>query len=158
MSIAAFAASNPSTQFKVINKYSLEGGGRWDYLTVDPQAHRLYMSRTTHVAVIDTDSGKVVGDIPGTEGVHGIALATDLGVGFISDGGANQVTVFDLKTLKTLTSVPTGKNPDSILYHPGYSSCVRDEWRQQLRNRNRRQQEASCGYHSSRRKARVHHL
>jgi len=118
ISITALAASNTSTQFKVINKYSLEGGGRWDYLTVDPQAHRLYMSRTTHVAVIDTDSGKVVGDIPGTEGVHGIALAPDLGVGFISDGGANQVTVFDLKTLKTLTSVPTGKNPDSILYHP----------------------------------------
>jgi YVTN family beta-propeller protein len=111
-------AGSSSQQFNVTEKIPLEGGGRWDYLTVDPEAHRLYMSRTTHVAVIDTNSNKVVGDIPNTQGVHGIALAPDLGLGFVSDGGANQVTVFDLKTLKTVTTLPAGKNPDSILYYP----------------------------------------
>src|SRR5690348_18060150 len=85
-------AGSNSQQFNVTDKIPLEGGGRWDYLTVDPEAHRLYMSRTTHVAVIDTNSNKVVGDIPNTQGVHGIALAPDLGLGFVSDGGANQVT------------------------------------------------------------------
>jgi YVTN family beta-propeller protein len=111
-------AGGNSQQFKVVDKFPLEGGGRWDYLSVDPQTHRLYMSRTTHVAVIDTTSNKVAGDIPKTQGVHGIALAPDLGLGFISDGEANQVTVFDLKTLKTVATLPAGKNPDSILYYP----------------------------------------
>jgi YVTN family beta-propeller protein len=76
------------------------------------------MSRATHVAVLDADSGKEIGDIPNTPGVHGIAVAKDLGTGFISEGGDNKVSVFDLKTLKVLGKIDTGGNPDSIVYYP----------------------------------------
>jgi YVTN family beta-propeller protein len=115
---SARAADQPSANFKVVNKLSVEGTGRWDYLMVDPQTRHLFMSRATHVSVLDADSGAVVGDIPDTPGVHGITLAPDLGVGFISAGGEDKVTVFDLKTLKILTKIPAGGNPDSMLYHP----------------------------------------
>jgi YVTN family beta-propeller protein len=114
----ASSASKASDGFKVVKKFPLEGGGRWDYLVVGNDSRRLFMSRATHVAVLDADSGAVVGDIPDTPGVHGIALAPDLGVGFISDGGENKVAVFDLKTLQVLTKIETGKNPDSIVFYP----------------------------------------
>jgi DNA-binding beta-propeller fold protein YncE len=95
------------------------GDGGWDYLTVDPDSHRIYISRGTHVMIVDETSGKVVGDIPDTKGVHGIAVAADLGKGFTSNGGAATVTVFDLKTLKPLSEIKTtGENPDSIIYDP----------------------------------------
>jgi YVTN family beta-propeller protein len=112
----AIAADGPG--FKISNKLPLEGGGRWDYVTVDPDAHRLYLGHATHVTVIDTESGKVVGDIPDTPGVHGVAVAPDLGIGFVTVGGAAKVVVFDLKTLKVLSEIKTGENPDSVLYHP----------------------------------------
>jgi YVTN family beta-propeller protein len=83
---------------------------------VDSAAHRLYVSHATHVVVIDLESNKVVGDIPDTPGVHGIALAPKLNKGFISNGRGNNVTVFDLKTLKSLGQVATGQNPDAIYY------------------------------------------
>src|SRR5215472_10322032 len=104
--------------YKVSGKIPVEGEGGWDYLVVDEAARRLYLSHATHVVVFDVDSHKVVGDIPDTQGVHGIALATDLGRGFVSAGRANSVTIFDLKTLKTLGTAPTGTNPDAILYEP----------------------------------------
>ncbi len=81
-------------------------------------SHRLYVSHGTHVVVIDTASDKVVGDIPNTNGVHGIALAEKLGRGFTSNGRDNTVTIFDLKTLKTLGTVKTDKNPDIIIFDP----------------------------------------
>jgi DNA-binding beta-propeller fold protein YncE len=96
------------------------GEGAWDYLKVDPDAHRLYISRGTHMMVVDEVSGKVIGDIADTKGVHGIALATDLGRGFTSNGQSNTVTIVDLKTLKPISEVKvTGENPDSIIYDPG---------------------------------------
>lgn len=115
---AAADAKVGAANFKVVNKFSLEGGGRWDYLLVDNDSRRLFMSRATHVAVLDADSGAVVGDIPDTPGVHGIALVPEFGVGFISDGGENKVAVFDLKTLQVKEKIDTGKNPDSIVYNP----------------------------------------
>ncbi len=118
LAAAALAADKPSSNFKVVNKIAVEGTGRWDYLIVDPQTRHLYMSRSTHVSVFDADSGAVIGDIPDTPGVHGIALAPELGVGFISGGGEDKVTVFDLKTLKTVAKIPAGGNPDSMLYDP----------------------------------------
>src|SRR5580693_7952434 len=72
--------------YHLVNTYPLGGDGGWDYLTLDSSARRLYISRATHVIVMDADSGKVVGDIPDTPGVHGIALAPELGRGFISNG------------------------------------------------------------------------
>lgn len=104
--------------YQPINTYKLGGDGGWDYLTLDGASRRLYISRATHVIVIDADSGKPVGDIPDTPGVHGIALAPDLGRGFISNGRDGTVTIFDLKTLKAITKVKAGENPDAILYDP----------------------------------------
>ncbi|MGH9644538.1 MAG: YncE family protein [Terriglobales bacterium] len=110
-------SANKPEKFRIVNQFPIEGGGRWDYLTVDGQSRRVYMSRTTHVAVIDADSGKLIGDIADTPGVHGIALAPDIGMGFISAGAEDKVSVFDLKSLKVLRKVPTRGKPDSILYH-----------------------------------------
>jgi len=112
----ASAVSVPS--YHLLKKVTLGGEGGWDYLSVDPDARRLYISRGTHVMVVDADTYKVVGDIPDTSGVHGIAIASDLGKGFISDGRANAVTIFDLKTLKPLGTVAVGTEPDCIVYEP----------------------------------------
>jgi len=103
----------------VIRTYKLGGEGGWDYLEVDPGAHHLFISRGTHVIVIDEGSGKQVGDIPDTPGVHGIAIAPELGRGFSSNGREGTVSIFDLKTLKPISKVQNvGENPDAILYDP----------------------------------------
>jgi DNA-binding beta-propeller fold protein YncE len=108
-------ADGPGLQ--VIKTWKLGGEGGWDYLEVDPEAHHLFISRATHVMVIDTESGKQVGDIPDTPGVHGIALAPDLGRGFTSNGREGTVTIFDLKTLQPISKVKdVGQGPDAILY------------------------------------------
>jgi len=114
VSMAASAGSG----YHLLKKIPLGGEGGWDYLTFDPDSRRLYISRATHVIVIDPASGKVVGDIPDTAGVHGIALAPKLGRGFTSNGRAGTVTIFDLKTLASVGQVKTGQNPDAIVYDP----------------------------------------
>ena len=113
------AADPQPAGLRVVNSFAVGGDGGWDYLTVDGASRRVYVSRGTHVAVVDADSGKVVGDIPGTEGVHGIALAPELKKGFTSNGRAGTVTVFELPSLAiTGTIKATGENPDAILYEP----------------------------------------
>jgi DNA-binding beta-propeller fold protein YncE len=109
-------AADPA--YQVVKEIPIGGAGGWDYLIVDPVAHRLYVSHATKIVVADSDTGKIVGEIPDTPGVHGIALAPDLGRGFTSNGRANSSTIVDLKTLKPLGTVPTGANPDSIRYLP----------------------------------------
>jgi DNA-binding beta-propeller fold protein YncE len=104
--------------YHVIKRLKVGGEGGWDYLTVDGPARRLYVSRSTHVMVMDLDSDKVVGDIPDTSGVHGIAIASDLNRGYTSNGKADTSTIFDLKTLNILGQVKTGANPDAIVYDP----------------------------------------
>jgi DNA-binding beta-propeller fold protein YncE len=111
---AAANAAGPG--YHVIKKLKLGGEGFWDYLTVDNEARRLYVSRGTHVMVVDLAGDTLAGDIPETPGVHGIAVAHDLNRGFISNGRANTSTIFDLKTLKKIGDVKTGTNPDAILY------------------------------------------
>ncbi len=119
MSPARAQKTKPLTPaYHQVAKIALGGEGGWDYLTVDSAAHRLYVTRGTHVVVVDTQKNTVVGDIPNTPGVHGVALAPKLGKGFTSNGRENTVTVFDLKTLKELSRIPVGKNPDAILYEP----------------------------------------
>lgn len=105
--------------YREVNQVSLPGSGGWDYLTVDAAARRVYVSHATQVEVLDADTQKGVGTIPDTLGVHGIALAPDLGRGFISAGKADSVVVFDLKTLQVLSHVSTGKKPDAIVFDPG---------------------------------------
>src|SRR5450631_4136793 len=116
LAAVALAAGGPG--YRVVTTYKTGGEGGWDYLTVDSGARRLYLSRGTHVMVLDADSGKSVGDIPDTPGVHGIALAADLGRGFTSNGREGTVSIFDIKTLATSSKVKVGDNPDAILYDP----------------------------------------
>src|SRR5215469_9221556 len=98
----AFAAPQAGS-YHVIRRIPVGGEGGWDYLRVDPDAHRIYISRGSHMMVVDEVSGKLVGDLPNTKGIHGMALAPELGKGFTSNGGEATVTVFDLKTLKPLS-------------------------------------------------------
>jgi DNA-binding beta-propeller fold protein YncE len=115
--IAAFAT--PAWSYHLANEIHLPGTEGWDYLSIDEKANRLYVSHGTHVEVIDTKSLKPVGQIAQTPGVHGIALAEDLGRGYVSAGASGTVVVFDLKTLARIAEVKTtGANPDAILYEP----------------------------------------
>jgi DNA-binding beta-propeller fold protein YncE len=109
--------------YHVIKQMKIGGEGGWDYLTLDPESRRLYISHATRVVVVDVDAGKVVGEIADTPGVHGIAIAPELNRGFTSNGRGNDVTMFDLKTLSVVSKVKTGQNPDSILYD-GFSGRV----------------------------------
>jgi len=116
--VAATAGGAAGPGYKVVNTYKAGGEGGWDYLTADAVTRRLYISRAAHVIVLDLDSGTNVGDIADTPGVHGIALAPELGRGFTSNGGEGTVSIFDLKTLATSGKVRVGENPDAILYDP----------------------------------------
>ena len=119
--LAGYARTAPNragaSGYHVVKTISIGGEGGWDYAVADGEARRVYVSHATHVVVLDAESGAIVGDIPDTQGVHGVALAPDLGRGFVSDGRANSVTIFELKTLKTIGVVSTGgQNPDAIYY------------------------------------------
>jgi DNA-binding beta-propeller fold protein YncE len=116
LAAAAIVLYAVDPNYQVVNEIKIGGEGGWDYLILDPDAHRLYVSHATKVVVADVDTGKVVGEIPDTPGVHGFALAPELGRGFTSNGRGNSSTIVDLKTLKPLGTVPTGANPDSIRY------------------------------------------
>src|ERR1019366_1184667 len=105
-------------QYKVVNHVKLGEEGGWDYLYYDKDGQRLFITRGSHVMVVDANTLKVSGDIPDLSGIHGVALAPELGRGFVSNGGDNTVTIFDLKTLKKLDSVKVGERPDAILYDP----------------------------------------
>jgi len=104
--------------YRVLKTYPIGGDGGWDYLTLDNSSRRLYISRSTHVLVLDADSGKQVGEISDTPGVHGIALAPEFDRGFTSNGREGTVSIFEMKTFKTITKVKVGDNPDAILYDP----------------------------------------
>ncbi len=121
LSCTFLVAEACAADYSVLKKIPIPGQGSWDYLTVDEANRRLYVSHGTQVEVLDVDSGAIVGKIENTLGVHGIAIAADLGRGFISDGQSSTVTIFDLKTLKTIAEVPTGKKPDAIIYDPATS-------------------------------------
>jgi len=107
--------------YSVIQRIPIAGQGSFDYLTVDEAGRRLYVSHGTQVEVLDVDSLSVVGKIPKTPGVHGIAVAPELGRGFVSNGQASTVTIFDLQTLRPIADVPTGQKPDAIIYDPATS-------------------------------------
>ena len=123
--VAGTAIGKPvDAGWRVVDRYALGGTGGWDYLVLDQAAQRLYVSRSDRVFVLDASNGRTVGEIDGLSGVHGIALADALHRGFISNGRADTVTVFDPSTLKTLqTAAVHGHDPDAILYDP-YSKRV----------------------------------
>ena len=112
------SAPPAATSYQEIARYPVGGTGGWDYLTFDAPENRLFITRGSHVMVVSTTTGKVTGDITGLKGCHGVALNPDMKRGYISEGGSDQVTVFDLKTLKVIATIPVGQRPDAILYEP----------------------------------------
>jgi YVTN family beta-propeller protein len=109
----------PKSGYHLANKYTLGGNPGWDYIAVDPEARRVYVTHYMTIEVLDADSGKVVGQITDTTGVHGIALVKSIGKGFTSNGKADTVSVIDLKTFKHIAEIKAGKKPDAITYDPG---------------------------------------
>ena len=122
--VAALGLSGPSRavepkDFALLDSNRIGGKGGWDYLTTDSSGARLFISRGDRVDVYDTAARKVIGSIPDTKGVHGVALAEAKNRGYSSNGKGNSITVFELSTLKVLKELPiTGENPDAILYEP----------------------------------------
>ncbi len=112
---AAFAAA---VNYQLLKKVSVPGAGGWDYISVDDAARRIYISHATQVEVLDADSFALVGTIPNTPGVHGIAVASEAGRGYISAGKSDAVVPFELKTLKPLPEIKVGKKPDAIIFEP----------------------------------------
>jgi len=106
----------------VVKTIHIGGQGRWDYISCDPETHHLFVPRSDHTQIIDPVEGKVIADIPDTQGSHGVALSPETGRGFISDGKG--VTVFDLKTLKPLGTIATGQGADAISYDPATKNVV----------------------------------
>jgi len=116
--VSPAAAAGPGG-YHVVHRWKIGGSGGWDILTLDEGAHRLYFGRGDRMQVVDVDTGKLVGELPGTAGIHAVALAPDLGRGFTSNGRDSSVTIFDLKSLALIARVQTqGQNPDMILYEP----------------------------------------
>ena len=119
-SILSFASALPSfaqSNWTIVKTLHIGGDGGWDYVTVDPQSHRLFVTRTTHTQVIDADSGKVLGDIPGQTRSHGVAIVPKLNRGFITDGGGSgAIIIFDLTNYTTLGRIPTVPDSDGIIY------------------------------------------
>lgn len=107
-----------STAYKLETRHPVPGNGGFDYLTIDSASRRLYLSHGTQVDVVDADSGKLIGTIPDTPGVHGIAIATKFNHGFTSNGRENKVSMFDPATLKLIKKIDVGKGPDGIYYDP----------------------------------------
>src|SRR6266850_1240931 len=108
-----------ATDYKIVARYPVPGTGGWDYVGIDSAARRVYISHATQVDVIDADSGKLVGTIPDTPGVHGAAIAPEFKHGFTSNGRENKVSMFDLSTLQLIKKIDVGKGPDGIYYDPG---------------------------------------
>src|SRR5262249_48327015 len=105
-------------EYHVLRKIPLGGDGGWDYLTMDPAAQRLYIARANRVMVVDVKEDKLVGEVPNTSGIHGVALVPERKRGYSSNGGEHTVTVFDLETLKETNRIKVGQRPDAIIYDP----------------------------------------
>jgi YVTN family beta-propeller protein len=104
--------------YQLIKQIPIGGQGGWDYLAIDGHGRRLYVSHASKIVVVDLSNGSIAGEIADTPGVHGLAIAPELGRGFSSNGKENKVSVIDLQTLKTTSRIETGENPDAILYEP----------------------------------------
>lgn len=120
---AAPAKSASPPVYKVQRRFAVGGDGGWDYVSVDCEARRLFVPRGSHVLVLDADTGKQVGDLQDTAGVHGAIIAPGSGCGFTSNGRADSITVFDSKTFAAKKTIPGGKNPDALVYEPT-TKCV----------------------------------
>lgn len=116
---ASFLSAVAQPKWDVVKTLPIGGQGSWDYLTVDPDTHRLFVPRSTHTMVIDAESGKTLGDIPGQKIAHGVAIVPEVGRGFITDGGGDgAIVVFDLKTYAVLGKLAAQPDADGIIYDP----------------------------------------
>ncbi len=104
--------------YRIVDRYPVPGIGGWDYVTLDAAARRLYISHATQVDVLEPDTGKLIGTIPDTPGVHGIAIASAFHHGFTSNGREDKVSMFDPATLKLIKKIDVGKGPDGIFFDP----------------------------------------
>lgn len=118
LALSATLTAVAQKPFSVLNKWKIGGEGGWDYLVADSPAHRLYITHGGRVEVLDSITGKPIGAITGLKGIHGVALDEAGKFGYISDGRANAVVVFDRATLETVASIPAGTNPDGIVFEP----------------------------------------
>jgi YVTN family beta-propeller protein len=116
--VLLIAGAEPPAGYHLVKTVPVGGDGGWDYVTVDEAGRRVYLSHGTRVEVLDADTFEHKGTIPDTPGVHGVAVAPEMGRGFVSVGRSGSVTIFDLKTLKKLGEVKVGKNPDAIIFDP----------------------------------------
>jgi DNA-binding beta-propeller fold protein YncE len=114
---ATVFSASAQTNWQVKKTLHIGGEGGWDYVTVDASTHRLFVTRTTHTMVIDAESGKVLGDIPGQKRAHGVAIVPSLNRGFITDG-AGSIVIFDLKSYAVLGTLATLVDSDGIIYDP----------------------------------------
>ena len=118
-----FRAAAQSSSYRVIQTFRLGGEGGWDYVTVDPDARRLYIPRGNHVMVLDEGTGKVIADLPDMKGLHGVAVVPEFNKGFITGNKSEDegtVYMFDLKTLKVTSAIKSNStDTDSLLYDPG---------------------------------------
>ncbi len=113
-----FAQTSPGASYHIARDLKLGGDGRWDYVTVDTVSHRLFIARQTRVMVVDPSSGKLLGEVPGLNGAHGVALDYATGHGFATSGHDSTVSMFDLKTLKVLRRTKAADDADAVLYDP----------------------------------------
>src|SRR5438046_4141274 len=104
--------------YKFSNEIPIGGEGGWDYVTVDAAARRLYLSHATKVVVVDLTKNAIIGEIGDTPGVHGFVVAPELKRGFASNGKEWKASIVDLKTLRTISKIETGTNPDALVYEP----------------------------------------
>lgn len=117
--LAISACSQPTgTGYHLAQTIELDGDGSWDYLIADGAARRLYVTHSSEIAVLDIDSGAVVGKVSGLKGVHGVAIDPETGRGFASNGASDSIAIFGLKTLRVIDEVAAGDNPDAIIYDP----------------------------------------
>src|SRR5216683_2042048 len=118
LALSALCVAAEAPGFKVTKRYPVPGDGGFDYIVFDGSSNRLYVSHGTKVDVLDADSGKVLGTVENTPGVHGVAIVPSLHRGFSTNGGNGTVSVFDTNTFKTIKSIPVDKDPDFIFYDP----------------------------------------
>ncbi len=133
LAVAVYAAGNPAPRpplapantaaagpsgYHLLKTIPIPGDTFWDYLKFQPSTRRLFVSHGTHVVVVNVNSGKIVGDIGGMEGIHGIVLAPEFNRGFVTDGRAAKLWIFNLRTLKVIGSAPTDKDADGVVYDP----------------------------------------
>src|ERR1041385_4759621 len=118
IAIAGSLIGQSSSSYRITQSYTLGGDGSWDYIVPDPPHHRLFIARQNRVMVVDTDSGKLLGEVAGINGAHGTAIAEGTGHGFATSGNDQSVVMFDLRTFKELARIPAAEDADAIIYDP----------------------------------------